>query len=92
MTKLSKTKAIESPRPITKWSKSLTIGDTTKEVSVTKAENGFVVNYSKSYYDKNKGYQYINKTWISKTNPLSDEDAETPAKTDLKSIINSLDE
>jgi hypothetical protein len=92
MTKPNYEVKLNTPAPVTRWSKTVSIGDTREEINVTKAENGFVVNYYKSYYDKKRGYQSIEKTWISKTNPLSDVDAETPGKTALKDIINALDE
>ncbi len=92
MIKLSKEKGsliTRSNKP-QKWSKSITIGDTTEEINVEEISNGFIVSYFKSWYDKNKGYQSINKKGYSKENPLSDEYLESENKKALKDLFNDM--
>ena len=43
----------------------------TRRISVKEVENGYVIDISYSWEDEKKGYQYEEKTYISKDNPLS---------------------
>lgn len=74
------------------WRKETRTNDVTTSINVEEAENGFVIRISKyGSFGKNKEYKDISKTYISKKNPLSDNDLED--ETDnlldtLKTIIN----
>jgi hypothetical protein len=57
------------------WRKETRSDDVTISINVEEAENGFVIRVSKyGSFGKNKSYKDISKTFISKTNPLSDKD------------------
>lgn len=57
------------------WKKETRSDNVTTCIHVEEAENGFVIRLSKyGSFGKNKEYKDISKTYISKTNPLSDSD------------------
>ena len=62
------------------WRKETRSDDVTTSINVEEAENGFVIRISKyGSFGKNKEYKDISKTYISKTNPLSDSDMKEEA-------------
>jgi hypothetical protein len=65
------------------WSKRITKNKITEEISVTQVENGFLVTHCK-YGDKSGSYFNEEKKYISKENPLDEEQE--------KSFSESIDE
>lgn len=62
----------------TKLSKSLPNGGS-ETITVSKADNGYIVNYEKCYYEgegENKKYKSDKKTVITKDNPLDKDPVE----------------
>jgi len=70
MEQLYKTPSMENSEKKKRWSKEETKDDVTKRIEVEEVENGYVISKSKSWQDKEKGYQYVCKKYISKTNPM----------------------
>lgn len=62
------------------WRKETRTDDVTTSINVEEAENGFVIRVSKyGSFGKNESYKDISKTYISKSNPLSDSDMKEEA-------------
>ena len=76
------------------WSRSIKRGDSTEEIEVTEVQNGFVVNHRKSGY-KGKGsdkqWYCDNKQYISKENPLDEEEDKSFSEA-LGKILHEIDE
>lgn len=69
------------------WRKETRTNDVTTSINVEEAENGFVIRVSKyGSFGKNKEYKDISKTFISKSNPLSEDDL----KDETDDILESL--
>ena len=60
------------------WSKSISGPKGNKTVRVEQAENGYIVSIEKDKQDKEKGWIYECKKYISTTNPFDAESAELP--------------
>ena len=77
------------------WSKRIRKNDTTEEIEVCEAENGFIVTHTISGYTKSKdgGKDWFDKTkkYVSKENPLEDEEAKSFAES-LSDVLENLDE
>ena len=62
-----------SKKEYKKWRKSITKDDTSKSVSVEECENGFIIEICNEGR-KNGEWHYDSKKYVSKENPLKDED------------------
>lgn len=74
------------------WRKETRTNDVTTSINVEEAENGFVIRVNKyGSFGKNKEYRDISKTFISKTNPLSESDLKDETDTILDSLKQLFD-
>ena len=67
------TPTASSKKEYKKWRKSITKDDNTKSVSVEECENGFIIEICNEG-KKNGEWYYDTKKYVSKENPLKDED------------------
>lgn len=75
------------------WRKSVSIGEYTKEVSVEKIENGFLVTIHESGINNKKIWENKVKKYFSKKNPLNSKEYEVNENlTSLQDVVDQLDE
>jgi hypothetical protein len=74
-----------------KWKKSETKDGVTEEIEVCEVENGFIVEHEKCGTDKKGNYFHEEKKYISKENPLEEEEKKTFADS-VKDILSEIAE
>lgn len=74
-----------------KWEKSETKDGVTEEIEVKEVENGFIVEHEKSGVDAKGNYFCDKKCYISKENPLEEEEKKTFADS-VKEILDEIAE
>jgi hypothetical protein len=74
-----------------KWKKSETKDGITEEIEVCEVENGFIVEHEKCGTDKKGNYFREEKKYISKENPLEEEEKKTFADS-VKDILSEIAE
>jgi hypothetical protein len=74
-----------------KWKKSETKDGVTECIEVCEVENGFIVEHEKCGVDKKGNYFSEEQKYISKENPLEDEDKKTFADS-VKGILSEIAE
>jgi hypothetical protein len=74
-----------------RWEKSQTADGMTKRICVEEVENGFVISMEK--YGQGEDEKYTNecKKYISKTNPLKEEDIKTEEESAEDKILDGLE-
>lgn len=87
---MEKAVSAEKTKSYQSWSKRISKKGMTEEIEVKEAENGFVVTHSK-YGDKNGKYYHECKTYVTKENPL-EEDEEKPFSEALTDILDEIAE
>lgn len=60
----------KSSKKKSSWSKRIEQDGESKNIRVKEVENGFVIEYEHHYKDKKGDYQFDEKTYISKKNPI----------------------
>lgn len=75
-----------------RWEKSQTADGMTKRISVEEVENGFVITMEK-YGQSGEDEKYTSecKKYISKTNPLKQEDEKTEEQSAEEKILDGLE-
>jgi hypothetical protein len=74
------------------WSKSLETGKLTEKITVSEVENGFLVTHCKYGEGKDGGYMSEEKKYITKENPLEEEEEKQSFADSLKYIMSEIAE
>jgi hypothetical protein len=94
VSEITKNSSNEKKKGNQTWSRKISKNDTTEEITVCEAENGFIVTHCTYGYKgtgKDKEYYNTEKKYISKENPLEDEEEDSFAD-HLSEILDEIAE
>lgn len=79
---------LSSPKTPKRWRKSISLPDgTEKSICVKEIENGYIIEFNKSWPTKDGEYKCEEKTLYSKENPLKDSEPELDSSA-IESFLN----
>jgi F0F1-type ATP synthase alpha subunit len=73
------------------WSKRIEQDGESKNIRVREVENGYVIDYEHHYKDKKGEYQFNEKTYISKENPIKGNKSFTQELNENDSLFDSIE-